>query len=381
MPSARRIALVCPNYYPRTCGVGDHTMRLAQELSRRGITCAIFTRGPAEPNPEAPAVSVTGVLGATPLMVAHRLLRALTAFAPTDLILQYTPQMFDAWRLGSLATVWLASEARKRGIKVTVLAHELFLSWTTRPDLLVAAALMRLQFMALMKIAHHVLVTVDTRARALGDMARRFGLSGDVGVVRVGAGALPLPRTASSSGLRLGTFSTLGIGKRFDVVLDCFAAVVRERPGASLVLLGDLGSENEPRFRSLRDDIASHPAAGQIRVAGKQELAVIAQEVSALDLFLFPNDTGANTRSSTLPLALGAGLPVVAIKGRETDDLFIDGQNIIVAERLDGPAFAAAVLRVVGDPDLATRVARGAADLYRQQLSWDKIGDQLLAAM
>jgi glycosyltransferase involved in cell wall biosynthesis len=379
MASARRFALVCPNYHPRTCGVGDHSMRLAQELSRRGFACAIFTRGPAEPNPEAPTVAVTGVSGATPLLVAAKIVRELTAFAPTDVILQYTPQMFDAWRWGSAATVWLARTARKQGINVTVIAHELFFSWNTRPDILLGAALMRLQAVALMKVADQMLVTVGTRARQLAALARLFGLNRDVRVVRVGAGALPVPRTNDPSQLRLGTFSTLGRDKRFDVVLDCFAGVARERSDATLVLLGDLGATDDPRVRALHTAIASHPARERIRVAGKQDLVAIAREVSVLDVYLFPMNTGANTRSSTLPLALGTGLPVVAVRGRETDDLFVGDQNVVFAERLDGPSFTAAVLRIASDADLAARVSRGASDVYRQQLAWDKICDQVLA--
>src|SRR5690349_17177338 len=102
----RRFALVCPNYYPRTCGVGDHSMRLAQELIRRGHEAAIFTRAPASPNPEAPTISAFGAAGATPLLIAERLRRRIEAYAPTDLILQYTPQMLGASRFGSGATLW-----------------------------------------------------------------------------------------------------------------------------------------------------------------------------------------------------------------------------------------------------------------------------------
>src|SRR5689334_12552603 len=100
MPGERRFALVCPNYHPRTCGVGDHSMRLAQELRRRGFEAAIFTRAPAAPNPEAPEVPVTGVPGRFPLSIARRIDEELDRFAPTDLIIQYTPQMFGAWRWG-----------------------------------------------------------------------------------------------------------------------------------------------------------------------------------------------------------------------------------------------------------------------------------------
>jgi glycosyltransferase involved in cell wall biosynthesis len=378
-PSARRFALVCPNFHPRTCGVGDHTMRIASELGRRGHAVAIFTRAPASPNPEAPGISVVGASGATPLLIAEHLRREVEAFAPTDLILQYTPQMLGAWRFGSVASLWLAAAARRRGVNVVLLAHELFLPWSKRPDLAVGAAAMRLQLAALMRIVNRVLVTMQTRTEEVSGLARLVHLSRPVGVVRVGSGALPIPRAAHPGRLRLGMFSTLASTKRFDVLLDTFRLVQARHPEAELVVLGDLGDPSSPRVRAFHDAVAAHPAASRIRLCGKQPLAEIAREVSELDVYLFPMVSGANTRSSTLPLALGAGVPVVAIRSYETDPIFVDEENLLFAEALTGEAFAAAVLRIAGDSALAARLAEGGRILYREQLSWEKIGDQLLS--
>jgi glycosyltransferase involved in cell wall biosynthesis len=379
MAESRRIALVCPNYHPRTCGVGDFTMRLAEELQRRGFECRLFTRTPAETNPEAPAVRVVGVSGRSPLLIAEGIRRELKAFAPTDLVLQYTPQMFGASRLGSWATLWLAEAARLMGVNVVVLAHEMFLPWSARPDLTAGAVLMRVQFAALMKIAHRVLVTVGTRARQIETLAKVIQLGQQPGVVRIGSPAAPKPRLRQPGRLRLGVFSTLAADKRFDVVLDCFRIVSAADPTAELVILGDLGAPTDGRVQALMRAIAAHPASGRIRVLGKQTLEAIAKEIAALDVYLFPMTTGANTRSSTLPLALGTGIPSVAVNGTQTDDIFVDGTNVVYADAMTGPSFATAALKIARDPALAARVSDGALDLYRNHLTWERIGDQLLA--
>lgn len=378
MPSVRRFALVCPNYHPRTCGVGDHSMRLAVELQRRGHDAAIFTRQPVAPHPEAPQVRAHGQTGATPLVLIERLRRDMQAFGATDLILQYTPHMLGAWRWGSPATLWLAQAARRAGMNVVLLAHELFLPWRRRPDLALGAALLRAQLGALMKVAHRTLVTMEMRVTELAPLTRLLGLP-PPGVVRVGSNALPLTPARQPGTLRLGVFSTLASTKRFDVVLDGFAEVQRRRPEAELVLLGDFGDPADPRVRALRQAVAAHPAAARIHAPGRLDLADVARAVASLDVYLFPMTSGANTRSGTLPLALGTGIPVVAINSYETDSLFVDGENIVFAERLDGAAFARAVLRVVDDQALAARVRAGAKHLYDSHLSWEKIGDQLLS--
>jgi glycosyltransferase involved in cell wall biosynthesis len=377
--NGRRFALVCPNYYPRTCGVGDHSMRIAQELSRRGSETAIFTRAPATPNPEAPRIPVFGGTGATPLIIADQIRRQLARFAPTDLILQYTPQMLGAWRWGSPASLWLAAAARRRGVNVVLLAHELFLPWSKRPDLALGAAMLRLQLAALMKLVNRVIVTMQMRTDEIAGLANVIQLARPPGVVRVGAGALPVARNPRPGRFRIGMFSTLASTKRFDVLLDCFRIVLERKPEAELLILGDLGDPASERVRDLKQSVAAHPAADRIHLRGRQELADIAREVADLDVYLFPMVSGANTRSSTLPLALGAGLPTVAIHSYETDDIFVHDDNIVFASELTGESFAQSVLRIADDPDLARRVSAGAERLYREHLSWQKIGDQLLA--
>jgi hypothetical protein len=76
--------------------------------------------------------------------------------------------------------------------------------------------------------------------------------------------------------------------------------------------------------------------------------------------------TGANTRSSTLPTALGSGVPVVAVDGRETDRaLFCDGDNMLFARALDGAAFAEAALHMptLGRKDFEQRAIFNHASL------------------
>ena len=115
MSDARRLALVCPNFYPQTCGVGDNSLRLGQELLRRGHQVAIFSRAPAERHPDAPDLLVHAAPHRFPSAIALSLGSQLARFRPTHVILQFTGQMWDAWRLGSPAPWLLAADQRRRG--------------------------------------------------------------------------------------------------------------------------------------------------------------------------------------------------------------------------------------------------------------------------
>jgi glycosyltransferase involved in cell wall biosynthesis len=353
-------------------------MRLAQELNRRGYEAAIFTRSPAERHPEAPEIAVIGEEGPTSLLVAERLRRRIRGYGPSDLIIEYTPHMLGASRWGSPAVLWLMSSMRSLGVNVVLLAHELFLPWRLRPDLALGAASTRMQLAALMRAANRTLVTMDMRVSEVASFSAVLRLPLP-GVVRVGPNAIPLPPVRRHDRLRLGVFSTLASTKRFDVVLDCFAEVQRVRPTAELVLLGDLGDQHNGGFRRLHEAIQRHPAAARIHVPGRLDLGEVARQVAEIDVYLFPMVSGANTRSGTLPLALGTGLPVVATRGYETDSLFIDGVNVLFADMLSGSEFARAVLRLTEDDSLRERLYAGARRCYDQHFSWERIGEQFLA--
>jgi len=386
MAVIRRFAIVSPNFYPRVCGVGDHSARLASELRQRGHEAMAFSRQPVARHPEAPDLDVRGAEGDHPMSLARRVAVAIHDYRPTDLLLQYTAQMWNTWRFGSPALVWLANQARRDGARVTLIAHELYVPWRVRPDLLAAALLQRAQFASLIKICHQVFVTTATRAALIAPACRLLRVPAPR-VMRVGPNAVPITAArrpdgpAWSSGPRIGFFSTVTYGKRFDVVLGAFARLTPEFPAAELVIMGDLGPPNEPRVVAVLAEVEAHPARPRIRITGKLALRDIAAEMSKLDLYLFPMNTGANTRSGTLPVALGSGVPVVTVHGIETDDgFFRDDENVAFARALTAEAFTETSLRLLRDPVALRRIGEGGRQLYEAHISWPRIVDDLLAA-
>lgn len=375
MPS--RFVLVAPNFHPRICGVADYSVRLALELRRRGHDALILSREPAEPHPEAPEVPIAAVPGKTPRAVCRGIIDRVVTARPDRVLLQYVPWMWGASRFGSGAVPGLVRDLQARSIPVTMVAHEIFIPWSMRPDLAIAAALQRMQLAVMLRRADRSVITTTSRER---DIAPLLALSGarSPATIPVGAGAVPAPRATDPGRQRLGMFSTLSKGKQVEVVLEAFAYIGAELPRAELVLVGDF-SQDPARLQRLLAQLAAHPHAARIRVTGKLPLARVAEEVAALDVFLFPMAAGATTRSSTLPLALGTGIPVVATRGNETDErVFRAEENMVFADALTGEALAAAALRVLREPALAARIGDGGHRLYRERFSWEKIVDRYL---
>ena len=374
-----RVALVSSKYYPLTCGVGDYSMRVGNEFLAQGHEARVFTLAPADPHPAGPDLRVTAVSGGTPALRALAVSRALYAWRPDTILLQYTAQMFGAARFGSVGVPLLSALVRLNGARLILVAHELFTSWMPRPDLLLGSISYRVQLASLLPLANRTFVTTASRLDVTREMARLMGVAERIGLTRVGANALPVPRRRVDGRVRLGLFSTLAVGKRFDIALEAFRRIRERYPRAELVLAGDLGSANSYALRALKQAIDAHPYREAILLTGKLDLARIPEIVADIDVFLFPMDTGANTRSGTLPVALGSGVPVVATRGPETDELFRADENVIFAESLSGDAFARAAQRVLEDAALAERVGNGGLALYQEHLTWDRIARSLLA--
>jgi glycosyltransferase involved in cell wall biosynthesis len=376
-----RFAIASPNFHPVTCGVGDHSVRLAVELRRRGFEAEIFTRTPSAPHPEAVDVPVHDARRLGPLGIAEQIRRAVVRGGFSHLILQYVPHMWGASRFGSAGPTWLALGAKRAGLDVTVIAHELFTELVPRPDLFVGAALQRAQLVSVARAADRLLVTTGTRVDEVMPYLRAAGRHERAGVVRIGPNALPVPRVGGGRA-RLGLFSTAATNKRFDVVLGAFEHVWRRRPDAELLLIGDIGGRENRQVGQIREAVERHPARERIQLTGKLALAAVARRMADLDVYLFPMTTGANTRSGTLPVALGAGLPVVTLDGSQTDhDLFRDEENVLFATGLSAEAFGAAALRILEDPALAARLSAGARRLYDEHLCWPVVVDRLLAEL
>lgn len=369
--------MVCPNYYPVTCGIGDFTMHLARELVDRGAEVALFTHLPAEPNPECPTIRVYGATGSTPLEIVQAMRDAITAFDPSDVVIQYVPHMLWASQLGSPAIPILMAEMRHRA-RVATIFHELYRPWSWRPDLALGAVLQRLQFGATLGGCDRIFVTTVDRKRKLESMLRSAGRERLVELLFVGANASPVARRSHPGSRRLGIFSTLARWRRFDVMIDAFEIVHRRHPDTELVLIGDLGTDASPSYRALKAAVARSSATTHIRLTGALPLSAVAEEIAALDVYLFPDEGGPTTRSSTLPIAFGSGIPVVATCGPNTPrDFFVDGQSLAFAEGMTPLALAAAALRVLEDPSWAATLSRGGRALYERHLSWDAIADQL----
>jgi glycosyltransferase involved in cell wall biosynthesis len=146
----------------------------------------------------------------------------------------------------------------------------------------------------------------------------------------------------------------LHVQKRFDVLLEAFAATAREVPAARLAVVGTgkLQEELEAKVRSLG-------IADRVRLAGfRSDVAAV---LAAADLFALSSD------DEGLPMvvieAMAAGRAVAATDVGSVRDLVVDGETGLVVPRRDPGALAGAMTALLADD--ARRGRMGAAGRAR----------------
>lgn len=135
------------------------------------------------------------------------------------------------------------------------------------------------------------------------------------------------------------------------------------RPDVQLWVTGDTGSVPLDRL----------PHRDSVHFTGR--LADVGATIGGSAVCVVPLLVGGGTRLKVLE-ALALGTPVVSTsKGVEGLDI-TDGVQALVADTPD--AFAAAILKVLDDPGLATRLSAGGRALIAGSYTWDAIGRHLL---
>ena len=140
--------------------------------------------------------------------------------------------------------------------------------------------------------------------------------------------------------------------KRVDDAVRILAAVRREIP-AVLALVGD-GPER-PRAEALARELG---LADVVRFLGAQlDFRDVLQQA---DAFLLPSETEGFGLAALE--ALACGVPVVGSRVGGLPEVVADGQTGFLCPPGDVPAMAAAVLRLLGDPELQRTMARAARE-------------------
>ncbi len=197
-------------------------------------------------------------------------------------------------------------------------------------------------------------VTRDSVVSAYGiDPAR-------VTVVGAGSNFAPLPAPRE----RPRTPEILFLGREWErkggpELLSAFAAVRREVPEARLVVAGTT-------------DAAAAPGVEVVGLVGREELA---RRFASAAIFCVPSRFDPFTNS--LMEAMAYSLPCVSTTTAGVPELVLHGETGLLVAPGDVDGLAAAMLRLLRDPDLADELGRAGRIRVEEELTWERVVDRM----
>ncbi len=178
----------------------------------------------------------------------------------------------------------------------------------------------------------------------------------------------PVPASTSAEGPVVLTVSRLVRRKGIDTVLAAWGAVRKRFPEATYVVVGD-GSDRE------RLETLARPHGDSVRFVGSVDEAGLARWYHACDLFVMPARSEPPDVEGFGLVFLEAGAcskPVIGARAGGVVDAIEHEQTGLLVPPDDATAVADAILRILGDADLAQRLGR-AGRAHAEASSWDAV--------
>lgn len=274
------------------------------------------------------------------------------------ILLQYNPLSYGRWGFAPMLVRDAIALRRRTGARFVLSVHE---PWVDTYDW--RSALMggyqRLQLRPLLAMSDAIVTMTDTLAATLGREAIPVAL---------GTTVTPTDEAAPAARERLGLrdrfvvalFGRANPSRALDYAEGAIVDLLRTAVGECLTVLnvGDLAPE------------LALPPRIDVRTLGHLDPIELSHALRASHLLLLPFTDGVSTRRTTLMAGLAHGVPVVGLRGDNTDAVLARSGALVLTPVGDRGAFAHAVSDLA--VDCARLQALGAAGrrLYLAEFDW-----------
>jgi glycosyltransferase involved in cell wall biosynthesis len=186
-------------------------------------------------------------------------------------------------------------------------------------------------------------------------------------------------RAARRRGLGLGAGDSLIFSagrfvrkKGFEYLIDSMPAILQAHPRAILALGG--GGDLEP---ALRERARAQPVADRVRFLGVLNQTEVAEYLAAADVAVVPSVRDEDGNVDGLPNfvleALASGTAVVTTTAGGIGSVVTPGVTAEIVPQKDGIALAAAVTRLLADPDRRRVLGDSARREALDKRGWDRV--------
>jgi len=356
-----KILLVCPYDWEAAGGVQVHVRQLAVELRTRGHRTTILAPG-SRPS-EDTGVRIVG----RPVRVPYRGTVAPISFSPgawrriRSAMRSFDPDLIHAHEPLTPSTSMLAVLAAEAPVVATFHAS------------LDRSRLMELAGPALRQVSGRIDAAVAV-SDAAASFVRRV-VRGPLEIVPNGVDVRAFsdpgrPVEGLPAGPKILWVNRLDPQKGFEIMLRAFEQIASEVGEVHLLVAGD--GRDRVLLRSLPGDLRS-----RILRLGTVAHEALPRYHAAADVFVSPA-TGQESFGIVLVEAMAAGVPVVASDIEGYREVVRDGVDGLLIPPNDPNALAAAIRRVLSEPELAAAL-KAAGRSRAQAFSWQAVAPRLEA--
>jgi colanic acid/amylovoran biosynthesis glycosyltransferase len=181
----------------------------------------------------------------------------------------------------------------------------------------------------------------------------------------------PRVRDGARSPVRLLMVARLVAKKGVDVAIRALRLVLDAGLDAELYVIGE-GAERA----TLEQLIAELKLESSVTLAGAQRHSAVAAALDDADILLQCSVTAPNGDQEGIPVALmeaqACGVPVIATRHSGIPELVLDGATGLLTDEHDAPGLAGAIVSLVRDPLLASRMAEAGRARVEQEFNRDR---------
>jgi glycosyltransferase involved in cell wall biosynthesis len=180
------------------------------------------------------------------------------------------------------------------------------------------------------------------------------------------------------SDILLGYFGFVNESKGADILIEALAHLPEN---FHLVFIGgqtgDSDASNKDFISKIHEMIKEGNFGGRIHWTGFVADNRVATFLEAADLIVMPYRDGVSLRRGTLMAALAQGCALVTTTPSTPLPKLVHGQNIWLIDQMDGEKFSEAILLLIKDDDLRSKLGNGAKKLAKN-FSWEEIARRTL---
>lgn len=359
-----KVDLLFPVLPPKLDGIGDHTARLAQALSRHADVRVLTTQAEHDP---IPGVSVETAFSLPPRRGVYELIDAVHDASPDWLFIQFNQFSYGRWGLNPFLPLTVRRLRKSpHAPRIAIMFHEDFVPVTNWKNAIMTTW-QRWQFWMLGRLADQVFFSIDPwveryRSWFPDTPVHHLPVGSNMPHVVADRQAVRTELGINPDTFVLGVFGSLHNSRLIGHIRHATKAVADASNNFKLLYIGPHG-----------DAFCRAMESWPVLDGGRLPAEAVSRHLRAMDVHLTPFVDGVSTRRGSFMAGLQHGVPTVATHGPLTDALLTrrHKQAFLLAPVEAPDRFAEHVVALWRQPEKRRAMGKAGEDLYREHFTFE----------